>query len=363
MRILFLTDPTPNYVSDPLYVGLSKILGQDKIIDYPYKSEYHDADRKLWFLTQASGIRYAREEIIDLLADRYFDLLCLSSFRNGCMTEFEVLYSKIRCPPIVFIDEADDARIRHNVVAQYPINIYFKRDYVWRMGGRLGDLGALAWTFRGDHKLFARTRPLPLSIVMGSLPNLGSVNKEIDVSFRGRASHPRRVRAVEILSEMEEIRFSGGVYASPDDRRYKLKVGRLARLRTKLLEDKPASEEDQLKKSQPEAYYREISSSRIALALRGGGRTVSLRYFEIVAMGALLLSDAPETLIPNDFVDRQHVVYCRAHLRDLESLVRYYLREDVEREAMVRQSYAHLLKYHTCERRAEYFVDTCRRVL
>jgi hypothetical protein len=29
----------------------------------------------------------------------------------------------------------------------------------------------------------------------------------------------------------------------------------------------------------------------------------------------------------------------------------------------VREGRAHLLKYHTCERRAEYFLDACRRLL
>ncbi len=363
MRILFLGDSQLDYVSDPLYIGLSRVLGDHQIVDYPYKPIYHDPEARYWFMAQRHGRRYCQEEILALLNDRYFDLVCLSSFRKEALDECRRLFEKVAFPPVVFIDGADDARIRHDIVAQYPINIYFKRDYVWRMGSRLGDLGALAWTFRGDRELFARTAPLPLSIVMDSLPNLGSVSKEIDVSFRGRASHPRRVRAVEILNGMEGVRFSGGVYASPGDRRYKLKAGRLSRLWAKLLDDKPSSEADQLRKSQPEAYYQEIASSRIAVALRGGGHTASLRYFEIVAMGTLLLSDTPETLIPNDFVDRRHAVYCRADLRDLEPLVRYYLREDGERDAIVQEGYAHLLKYHTCERRAEYFVDTCRRVL
>jgi spore maturation protein CgeB len=162
---------------------------------------------------------------------------------------------------------------------------------------------------------------------------------------------------------MEGIRFSGGVYASPDDRAYKLKAGTLERLRTKVLEDAPASEADREKKESPEVYYREIAASRIAVALRGGGRTASLRYFEVVAMGAMLLSDQPETLIPNDFVDRRHAVYCKPDLSDLEALVRYYLREETEREAIVAEGRAHVLKYHTCERRAEYFLDVCARHL
>ena len=80
-------------------------------------------------------------------------------------------------------------------------------------------------------------------------------------------------------------------------------------------------------------------------------------------MGAMLLSDRPETLIPNDFEDRRHAVFCKRDLSDLEALVRYYLCEDAEREAIAAEGRAHLLKYHTCERRAEYFLDVCARKL
>jgi hypothetical protein len=264
---------------------------------------------------------------------------------------------------MVFVDGADDARIRHEVVERYPIGIYFKRDYVWTMGNRVGDFVKRAWAFRGDWRLFARTVPLPVSLVLEALPRIGPVSKDIDISYTGRASHPRRARAVEILSRMDGVRFEGGTYASPDDRKYKLVAGPVRRLSMKLFDNAPADESDRLKKKGPEAYYTEIARSKIALALRGGGATPSPRYYEIAAMKTLLLSDMPEAVIPNDFVDRRHAVFCKPDLSDLESLVRYYLRENEEREAITREGHAHLLKYHTCERRAEFFLGTCRRVL
>lgn len=363
MRILFLTSEALDYVSDPLYVGLSRCLGNDRLVDHPYKAAFHDPEHKPWYLVQQPGRRRNREEILDLLRDHAFDLVCLASFRQDSLDECAELYGKVPFPPMVFVDGEDHAAIRHDVVGRYPIQVYFKRDYVWRSGSRLGDLTSLAWTFRGNRRLFDRTFPLPLSIVMEALPDFGKIGKEIDVSYRGRASHPRRVKAVEILSTMEGVRFSGGVYASPDDRKYKLKTGALERLRTKVWDNSPASTADREKKQAPEAYYREIASSRIAVALRGGGLTPPPRYYEIVAMKTMLISDVPEAVIPNDFVDRRHAVYCKADLSDLEGLVRQYLREDSAREAMVAEGFSHLMKFHTCDRRAEYFLDVCRRVL
>jgi len=362
VRILFLTHDTLDVVSDPLYVGLSRVLGDDRIVEYPYKRSFHDVDSRVWWLAQRSGQRCSREEVLDLLRDRFFDLVCLASFRRESIEECARLHGLAPFPPVVFVDGEDGANLRHDVVARFPIRVYFKRDYVWGTGSKLRDLGAWWWIFRGNRELFERTVPLPVSIILDTLPGLAPVPKEIDVSYRGHACHPRRARAVEILSQMDDVRFSGAVYASPDDRKYKLKAGRLERLKTKLFDDGLAAEEDQRKKYTPEDYYREIAASKIAVSIRGGGRSYQ-RYFEIVAMGTLMLTELPETVIPHNFVDRRHAVFCKPDLSDLEKLVRHYLHEHAEREAIVAEGRAHLLKYHTCERRAEYFLDVCAKML
>lgn len=363
MNVLFLGDQAFDYVSDPLYIGLSRVLGEASVVDFPYKHLYHDPESKNWFVVQRPGPRYERQAILDLLRAKYFDLACIASFRAECLDELQQLYGTVPFPPMVFIDGADDGRIRHEVVRQYPIALYFKRDYLWGDGRRFGNLGALAYTFRGDRALFSCTVPLPISIVLDAISNPGVVAKTVDVSYTGRASHSRRIRAVKILSGMKGVRFEGGVYAEASDRKYKLKAGMLERLGTKLLDNAPASEGDQLKKKLPSMYYEEIARSKIALAIRGGGWTPSPRYYEIVAMKTLLISDVPEAVIPDNFVHKRHAVFCRPDLRDLESSVRYYLREEREREAIVTEGYAHLLKHHTCERRAEYFIDVCRQKL
>jgi len=363
VRILFLGDLEFDYVSDPLYIGLSRILGEDQVVDYPYKPLYHDPTAKNWFMVQRPGRCYTRENILDLLRSRSFDLVCVASFRQQCLLECRRLYDRVPFPAMVFIDGADDARIRHEVVRQYPLAIYFKRDYIWKLSKPIRDLGALAWAFRGNGKLYSRTLPLPVSIILDAIPDLPGVEKAIDVSYTGRASHPRRAKAVDILSCLPGVRFSGGVYASPDDRKYKLVASPIKRLLTKVLDDRDASESDQAKKQTPDKYYREIAGSKIGISLRGGGWTPSPRYYEIPALGTMLLSDPLESLIPNGFVNRQHAVYCRADLSDLKALVLHYLREDAEREAIAREGRLHLLKYHTCERRAEYFVEACRRFL
>ncbi len=363
MRILFLTDHHLDYASDPLYVGLTRVLGEDLVLDYPYKASFHEPEAVPWYLVPRRGRHCSHGEILDLLRDGYFDLACIASFREDCLAECGRLNARVRFPPTVFIDGSDDARIRTDLFTTFGVKVYFKRDYVWGMGQSWKDRWDYWWKFGGKRDKFTRTVPLPLSIVLEALPTDEQVSKDIDVSYRGRVSHPRRARAVEVLSGMRDIRFSGDVYASPGDRQYKFKSRQRDRLFEKLVGNKPATLADQQKKQSPNDYYKEIAASRIAVAIRGGGYIPSPRYLEIVALKTLLISDPPEAFIPNNFVDRRHAVFCKPDLSDLGDLVRRYLRQGDEREAMVQDAYAHLLKYHTCERRAEYFLEQCRRLI
>jgi hypothetical protein len=337
------------------------VLGDDAVIEHPYKPSYHEPDKVPWYSRPRPGKRRSREEIEDLLRDRFFDLVCLGSFRSEGLEELRSLHERVQFPPLVFIDGADDVRIRHELVRRYPIRVYFKRDYVWKLGRPLRDLRDFWTRFRGDRALFDRTFPMPLSLVLETLPEHAGLPRDIDVSYRGLASHPRRARAIEMLRQMRDVRFSGALYAGPRDRVYKLQAGVWRRLRTRLLDDRRVAQSEQSGRAEPPEYYREIAASRIALSLRGKGVTPSLRYYEIVALGTLLVSDRLESAIPEAFEHRRHAVYCRSDLRDLPAIVRYYLRNEAEREAIVQQGRAHLLKHHTCERRAEYFLEVCRR--
>lgn len=360
---MYLTDQNLDYLADTLYVGLSKVLGHDNVVDYPFKQIYHNPDFKYWFLVQRPGKDYEQDEIIDLLKSNYFNLICISSFRKECLYEYQKLLRSVHLPPLVFIDGGDDACIPHEGLRGLPIGVYFKREYVWQLGHPTLDYARRLWSFRNSRDLYNITFPLPFSIVLETLPKFVEVQKIIDISYRGRASHPRRVKGVEVLSNLSGVRFNGGVYASPGDRKYKLKGSPLSRLGTKFFNNSLADSSDLSKKYEMQPYYWEMARSKIAVSFRGGGRSPSLRYFEIIGMKTLLLSDELEAIVPNNFKDHQHAVFFRKDLKNIPSLVRYYLEENDEREAIIQKGYDHLIKYHTCERRAEYFLDICQRVL
>src|SRR6266496_1422427 len=156
MKILFLVDPLQNYVSDPLHLGVVRLLGQAQVIHYPPKPIFHDPSAKLWFLPQLPRMEKTELEIKDLLHDGFFDLVCIASHRREPLETFAQLYRPRKFPPVVFIDEGDDLGIRHDIAARYPLAVYFKRDYLWKMGCLWKDQWALLSTFHGNRDLFNR---------------------------------------------------------------------------------------------------------------------------------------------------------------------------------------------------------------
>jgi hypothetical protein len=333
MKILYLTDPFPDYLADSIYYGLCQLLGPERVIDYPSKANYHDAAAREWFLPQVPGIPRRESAILDLLAAREIDLLVLSSPRRGGTTTLGALASRIPLPPAVLIDGEDDCRIRRGLFRRWGFGLYFKREF------RLAWMGRAAWarlrSFGLDGGLFRRTHPLPLSICLeATLPGM-DLPRDIEVFFAARASQEHRRRADAILRGIPGLRYVGGVFDGNADPLFPRGEG---------------------------GYYRTLRRAKIGVSVRGGGFD-TLRYWEIVACRALLISEEPDIIIPSNFEHGRHAVFCRRDLGDLGELVRHYASHDEEREAVATEGYAHLLKYHTSERRAEYFLEVCRREL
>lgn len=361
MRILYLTDPSPDYLADLLYVGLCRTLGPEQVVAYPYKAVYHDPLRRVHYIPQVFAHQHYEEEVTALLKDHQFDLAILSSPRPGTITAWESLARCGAMPPLVLIDGEDDATLRREMFRRYQCVLYFKREYCLRQetGVRGGGRRWSAW--REDATLSQRTHPLPLAIVLETLPAIPIHQRDVDVSYAGRISHPARWKAVELLRHAPGIRFQGGVYAEAEDRQSKFLSG-FPRFLMKLKGDPVVTAAQQGTKLSQAEYYALFGRSKMALSIRGGGFD-TLRYWEIVASGTLLLSEQPDIEIPNNFVHGKHALFFRPDLSDLVDLVRAYAGDARACAAMAAEGYKHLLQHHTCERRAEYLLDVCLRTI
>ncbi|GDX89446.1 hypothetical protein LBMAG45_13020 [Nitrospirota bacterium] len=359
MRILYLTDLSPDYLADLLYVGLSRVLGAGQVVDYPYKALYHDPLERVHYAPQIPGPAYRAEEVDALLRDKQFDLAILSSPRRGATMAWESLVRGGAMPPLILLDGEDDPAFRRALFERHRCALYFKREYRLPPVGGARGLVRRWRTSRADAALAQRTYPLPLAVALDTLPTIPIVQRDVDVSYAARISHPKRLQAVELLHQASGVGFHGGVYAEAEDRQSKLLSG-VSRLLIKLAGDPPVTAAQRGTKLSKAEYYALLGRSKMALSIRGGGFD-TLRYWEIVASGTLLLSEPPDIEIPDNFVHDQQALFCRPDLSDLPELVRYYASHGAERESIARAGYEHLLKFHTCERRAEQLLSRCQQ--
>lgn len=370
MKILFLTVPAPDHQSDQMYTGLCSILGSKNVVDFPSKPTYHDPSAKVWFVPQSSSSPLSEEEVIERLKQHEFSFICFPPRPIALKTLNSLRQSNIPMPPLVLLDGEDDPKIRHDLLGRYPIRLYFKRDYLWGTRNQLQDFIHAAQAFRWDRSLFNRTYPLPLAVALPTIPPIPQIHKSIDISYTGRSSHPSRPKIVTRLKHASTFHFDGGLYRDPIDPTYKMKGPWAERLKDKFFPTRASAPSFEVSKLSPDPdqqghnpYFSQIFRSKIALCLRGGGLTPPIRYYEIVACKTLLLSDTPYSVIPNNFAHKVHAVFFKRNLSDLVALAEYYLHHEAERQEIIEQGYQHLVNYHTCEKRAEYFLDICRKAL
>ena len=361
MRILYLTDPCPDYLADLLYVGLCQAIGPEWVVDYPYKAVYHDPLQRVHYIPQILARSYREEEVAALLHDKQFDLAILSSPRRGTIAAWESLSRCGAMPPLVLIDGEDDATLRQGPFSRYRCALYFKREY--RLHRDVGMCGRVRrWsTGLAGTVLSQRTHPLPLAVALETIPTIPSIQRDVDVSYAARISHPKRRQAVEMLRHASGIRFQGGVYAETEDRQ-SMALSGFPRFLMKLKGDPVITAAQRGAKLSQAEYHALFGRSKMALSVRGGGFD-TLRYWEIVASGALLLSEQPDIEIPNNFEHGKHAVFFRPDLSDLVDLVQAYASDAQACVAMAAEGHKHMLQYHTCERRAEYLLEICRRTL
>lgn len=372
MKILFITLPSPDHQTDQMYTGLCSILGSENVVDFPPKPTYHDPTEKVWFVPQTSTSppSSTKEEIIEGLHQKKFSCICFAPRPIALTTLDSLRQTQVPLPPLILFDGEEDSRIRHDLLARYPIQLYFKRDYVWGTRNQVWDFIDAAQSFRWNRSLFHRTFPLPLGVALQTIPPNPNLERTLDISYTGRSSHPCRPKVIRRLKHASSFQFNGGLYRDPDDRPYKMKGPLMVRLKDKYFPSSATPPDYEVSKLSPDPdprgynpYFDQIFRSKVAVSLRGGGYTPPIRYYEIVACKTLLLSDIPYSVIPHNFIHKTHAVFFKRNLSDLVDLAEYYIQHDAERQEIIENGYTHLVSHHTCEKRAEYFLDICRKAL
>lgn len=306
------------------YSGLVKKLGVQNVVDVKWNKKFHINYKKY-----PKNLGHIKNSLFPSFFNRLnsnYDAVIVGASKVDCFEEYIKIIPNIdKNIPVIFIDGGDGYEVgsdlggfgRPELYEQSqkirPFDYIFKREYL---------IDATH-----DNNIF----PLQISFRLDSLPKLPS-EKIYDVSFW----------AVETGGEI------------------RTKV-------LKLLENKFDCSANGTKRNQKFSkysrkgsfYLEELKRCKIVINFRGGGWD-TMRYWEVPAVGSLMITQKPQLNIPNNFEDKKHVVYCKDDLSDLEELCQYYLDNKEEREKIALAGKKHLEEFHTDIKRAEYILEKAK---
>ncbi|MEW6032912.1 MAG: glycosyltransferase [Bacillota bacterium] len=294
-RILFITNPRPNFVEDILHEGLDELLGPDRVICYPYK-DYSSFQYNLQPPSPQNELHRDRLGRAHLLEMREgIAGVVVGSIQPEAVSVWETLQVRFpRCPVAVVNGEL--------------------HDFAWPPGIRL------THRFQKDvlpEQFRAGIIPLPMAAPARAMLPF-ETERDIDVSFVARSTHELRRACADLLD----------------------------RAGFTVLLDLPLPREQ---------FCTVLNRSRIAVSVQGVAFD-TFRYWEIPYHGALLLSQRLPTVIPDNFVDGESAVFfdtppemmvkIRELLADPEGLIRIAERG---------RALAH--ERHTAVARARYLLE------
>ena len=325
MKVLFIGSKSYDYMQDIVYSGLVKILGIRNVIEYSWNNKYHLPVKKY-----PKNLGYFKGSLFSSIHFKKtdFDLVILASTKPDSFNAYIKAVAKIpRNVPVVWVDGGDRAEIGGDLerlgVAHLLEKAQAKREF---------DL-----IFKREMKLNKvyekNVMPLTFGFNLARLPKLLPAHKKYMVAFWAGESHPIRSHALHLLKHQFDCDLNGT---------------------TKGVDLDNFSRKGSF-------YLEELSACQINISLRGGGFD-TLRYWEIPAVGSLLLSEPADIKIENDFVDKKHAVFCDPSVDDLVDLCTYYIKNKSETEKIAKNGKQHLLNFHTDIVRANFLLKSAGQI-
>ncbi|EHP30488.1 hypothetical protein SMGD1_1965 [Sulfurimonas gotlandica GD1] len=325
MKILYINTPTADYVQDLTYTGLVKKFGLNNVIDYRWNKKYHVPYKKY-----PKNIGYVEGSLFSSIF-RSFNFSEIDYvFIGACKVEAFETYIEIahKIPshvPVIFIDGGDGNKVGIDLVAYKRPDLYEKA-----LSVRPFD-----FTFKREYLIDgvydSNVAPLPMSFNFDRLPSLPTDHK-YDVSFWAVESHTLRTQALDMLENMYDCK-ENGTTRNQKFSKYKRKGS---------------------------FYLQELADCKIIINIRGGGWD-TMRYWETPAVGAFMLSQKPQIVIPDNFEHEKDVVFFKDDLSDLQDLCDFYLKNDAKREEIAKSGLQKMKDFHTDEKRIDYIFKTINK--
>jgi hypothetical protein len=302
-KLLVILEPQPDYGGDVLFDGLAEVIGDENVVDFPWKDTLHggtpNTQQNYPCSFERQGHPQTYEEIRDQLASRHFDAVLYCAHSNSLHAgDLRELIAAAKGVPIYIVDQSDSPSDRRTHMADHigaPHDVpYFKREML-----QCADYGPNAY-------------PLPFAYPASRLPS--------------------------ITHEKTQPIFWAG------HRKFGLRRLYLEHIETRL------GQTFGLQLPQ-EAYADQIANARIGLSFFGFGYD-TVRYWELPAHGCMLLSERVPICIPNNFVHGETAVFFD-DLQELEQHLAYYLERPDEVAQIAKAGRAHLKQHHTGAARAK----------
>jgi len=326
MKILFISSRSYDYLQDISYSGLIKIFGPSQLSHWPYNPKFI-----LPFKIYPKNLGFHSSSFFSASWQtpgvENFDAIIIGACKPDAFLSYIKIANSIHPQTwVVLLDGGDReeiggdlSRLGQNDLfekarATRDFDLIFKREYL-----------------EGD-SYSNNVKPLPFGFNFSRLPSL-PLELKYQVTFWAVESHPIRTQALQLLQSNFDC-MQNGTTLSQTFKRYKRK-GKF--------------------------YLQELAASRIILNFRGGGWD-TLRYWEIPAVGRLMISQRPGIVIPNNFEHNKHVIFCKDDLTDLTDLCAYYIKENEKREAIAKAGYCHAINYHSDLARANYILQEIGRI-
>lgn len=326
MKVLFIGSLRYDYMQDIVYSGLVKTLGVKNVVELNWNKKYH-----LPYKSYPENLGYVKNGFLKSfhINKKDYDLVILAATKPDSFKTYMKFAHKIPTRvPIVWIDGGDRPEIGGDLERLAEPSLLEEAQSI-----RDFDI-----IFKREMKISKNYAenviPLTFGFNLSRLPKTIPKSSKYDVAFWAGESHPIRSKALSLLEDNFDCNSNGTTKGANFDNFNRKGV----------------------------FYLEELSSCKINISLRGGGFD-TLRYWEIPAVGSLLLSEPADIKIENNFVHNKTAVFCNPSVDDLIDLCTYYLKESDKREKIALNGKHHLQQYHTDIHRAKFILDKCKGLI
>ena len=310
-RVLLITHPRPHYGIDVLYNGLCIVLGDENVIEYPWKPTLHghvpDSQAHYPCMFNHGGEPLTVPELIEQTKAGRFDAILYADIeRTLLQDESRALVHAREDVPVFLLDQQDDCINNLAKMCDHlgrdQFDGYFKREMLTCV-----DYGP-------------RARPMPFSYADEKVPETISGERSNALFWAGHREFGTRRLYLESIENSLGIRLDG-IYTQ-------------------------------------EIYRQVLNASLIGLSIFGFGFD-TVRYWELPAHGCLLLSERLPIHVPKNFRDGETAVFFD-DLPELHEKLDYYLNHVYMARGIAQRGHEHLKAYHTASARARQLLAWMR---